>query len=191
MSENLRVEPARAPISSFRLGALLAIGAAAFFVAWLVLRDGGNSTTSGTPAPGAVQAASRDDLRSLAGSLDHPLYWAGVKKNFTYELTRTTDGRVYIRYLPAGVKVGDKRAKFLTIGTYPRKKAFAELERAAKSQGSVKVGFGHGGLMVFSQAKPTSVYFGFPNARFQVEVYDPSADTARRLVLAGQVVPID
>lgn len=182
------VEPLRRRLPSMRVGAVLAVGAVALFAGWLAFRGGDDAPAAA--APGTIQAASPSDLSSLADSLDTPVYWAGKRKGFTNELTRTADGRVYIRYLPAGVKVGDPRATFLTIGTYPRAKAFDELKRAAKAKGTVSVGLQDGGLMIFSQQKPTSVYFGFPKSPFQVEVFDPSADTARRLVLSGDIVPV-
>jgi hypothetical protein len=173
----------------FRLGALLAIGLAAFLVGWLVMSRGDDSSA---PAPGAgASATSESELRSFAESSPHPVYWAGPKDGYTYELTRTSDGKVFVRYLPEGTQVGDPRPRFLTVATYPRAGAFAELRRAARTDGSVSLKLPRGGLAVFSEAQPTSVYLGYPKARYQVEVYHPSPDEARRLALAGQVVPVE
>jgi len=176
------------PIAHLRLGALVALGLAAFFIGWLVVNRGSDETT-GPPLSG-VSAASESELRSFAGSVSHPVYWAGPKDGYTYELTRTTDGRVYVRYLPEGTEVGDPRSGFLTVGTYPRASAFAELQRAGRAKGAVSVKLDRGGLAVFSDARPTSVYFGYPDARYQVEVHHPSPNEARRLAFAGQVVPV-
>ena len=170
-----------------RLGALVAIGLAAFFVGWLVMNRG--SDTPPATATGA-SSASESELRTFAESVSHPIYWAGPRDGFTYELTRTNDGRVYVRYLPEGTEVGDPSSRFLTIGTYPRANAFAELKRAGHADGAISLKLARDGLAVFSQAKPTSVYFGYPDARYQVEVYNPSPDEARRLALSGQVVPV-
>ena len=175
-------------IPHLRLGALVAIALAAFFVGWLVMNRGGDEVTA-TPGGGA-SAASESELRSFAESSSHPVYWAGAKDGQTYELTRTNDGRVYVRYLPEGTEVGDPGSGFLTVGTYPRAGAFAELKRAANAKGAVSLELGDGGLAVYNEAKPTSVYLGFPDARYQVEVYHPSANEARRLALSGQVVPV-
>lgn len=174
------------PAAYARLGALIALGLAAFFVGWLVMNRGDDTA----PAPSGATATSESDLRSFAESASHPVYWAGPKDDFTYELTRTTDGRVYVRYLPQGTNVGDPRARFLTVGTYPRAGAWAELKRAAKAKGAISLKLERGGLAVFSEARPTSVYFGYPDARYQVEVYHPSPTEARRLALSGQVVPV-
>jgi hypothetical protein len=174
------------PAAYVRLGALVALGLAAFFVGWLVMNRGDDSA----PAASGATAKSESELRSFAESVSHPVYWAGPKDGNTYEVTRTTDGRVYVRYLPEGTQVGDPRARFLTVGTYPRAGAWAELKRAARADGAVSLKLERGGLAVFSDARPTSVYFGYPDAKYQVEVFHPSASEARRLALAGQVVPV-
>jgi hypothetical protein len=172
----------------FRLGALIAVGLAAFLVGWMAMNRGDDAP----PAPGSgASAASESELKSFADSASHPVYWAGSKEDHTYELTRTTNGFVYVRYLPEGTEVGDPQSRFLTIGTYPRPGAFAELQRAAKAKGSVSVKIGDGGLAVFSETRPTSVYVGYPDAKYQVEVFHPSPDEARRLALSGQVVPVE
>lgn len=172
----------------FRLGALIAVGLAAFLIGWMAMNRGGDDAP---PAPGSgASAASESELKAFADSATHPVYWAGPKEGHTYELTQTTNGFVYVRYLPEGTEVGDPRSRFLTIGTYPRRGAFAELQRAAKAKGSVSVKIGEGGLAVFSEARPTSVYVGYPDAKYQVEVFHPSPDEARRLALSGQVVSV-
>jgi hypothetical protein len=187
MREKTMTVPA-VQIAHLRLGALVALGLAAFFIGWLVMNRGSDETTR-VPGSGA-SAASESELRSFAESVSHPVYWAGPKDGYTYELTRTTDGRVYVRYLPEGTAVGDPGPRFLTVGTYPRARAFAELQRAARTKGAVSLKLERGGLAVFSEARPTSVYFGYPDARYQVEVHHPSPNEARRLALAGQVVPV-
>jgi hypothetical protein len=170
-----------------RLGALIAVGLAAFLVGWMAMNRGDDAP----PAPGsAASAASESELKAFADSVSHPVYWAGAKEGYTYELTQTTNGLVYVRYLPEGTEVGDPRSRFLTVGTYPRAGAYAELQRAAKAKGAVSLKVGDG-MAVFSQARPTSVYLGYPDAKYQVEVFHPSADEARRLALSGQVVPVD
>jgi hypothetical protein len=172
-----------------RLGALIAVGLAAFLVAWVAMNRGDDGQP---PAPGSgASAASESELRAFADSVSHPVYWAGPKEGYTYELTQTRNGLVYVRYLPEGTDVGDPRSQFLTVGTYPRAGAFAELQRAAKAKGAVSVKVGNDGLAVFSQSRPRSVYLGYPEAKYQVEVFHPSPDEARRLALSGQVVPVD
>jgi hypothetical protein len=173
------------PLVQMRLGALIALGLATFLVGWLII---GHDSKTSTPPTGA-SASSETQLRDFAKSASTPIYWAGPRDATTYELTRTTDGRVYVRYLPEGVKVGDPRPQFLTVGTYPRPNGFAELNRAAKAAGATSRTLPEGGIAVFSRGS-SSVYFGFPDGKYQVEVYTPSAGSARNLVLSGRVVPV-
>ena len=77
------------------------------------------------PRGSAVRAVTPAELKSLATSLAQPIYWVGPEPRVTYELTQTTGGLIYVRYLPAGVEVGDRRT-FLTVGTYPVNNAFAQ-----------------------------------------------------------------
>jgi hypothetical protein len=172
-------------LPQFRLGALAALGFAAFLIGWLAM---GGSDKPSQPANGA-SANSEAELREFAASQSHPIYWAGPREGQSYELTHTSDGRVYIRYLPEGVDAGDPRPSFLTVGTYPRANAYAELQRAAEADGATSRELPQGGLAVVSRGS-SSVYFGYPDAGYQVEVYAPSASSARNLVFNGQVVPI-
>jgi len=158
------------------------------FGALLTLRGHEGKTTT-LPPVGSPAAVSESQLKSLASESSQPIYWAGPKHG-TYELTRTTDGRTYIRYLPSADKVGDRTPNYLTVGTYPTKQAFSALSRAAARDGAVSANVDHGGLLVFNNSAPKSVYFSYPKSGYQVEVYDPSPLQARGLVLSGSVKPI-
>jgi hypothetical protein len=146
--------------------------------------------TATTPAPAAGQptAASVAQITALATTLGHPVYWAGPKRGFTYELTETSSGKVYIRYLPSGVPVGDKNADYLTIATYPFPGAFAAVQKTAK--GASTIALARGGLAVVDGTYPKSIHIGYPGVGYQVEVYDPSPSTARKLVASGVIVPV-
>jgi hypothetical protein len=157
------------------------------FGALLTLR--GHEGKTMLPPVGSPAAVSESQLKSLASESSQPIYWAGPKHG-TYELTRTTDGRTYIRYLPSADKVGDRTPNYLTVGTYPTKQAFSALRRAAARDGAVSANVDHGGLLVFNNNAPKSVYFSYPKSGYQVEVYDPSPLQARGLVLSGSIKPI-
>jgi hypothetical protein len=177
-----RAEPYR------QLAALgLAVIVTGAVVGWLVVRGGETQAIARTGVPTFVTA---DQLERLAGAADHPVFWAGPRKGFSYELTVTRGGRVYVRYLPEGVSAGDSRADFLVVGTYPKNGSFSDLERASQREGAAWIERDGGGLVVYSSGRATNVYFGTPGAQYQVEVYSPDAATARRLVLDGTVEPI-
>jgi hypothetical protein len=159
----------------------------------VALARAGRLTSFGGPRGGVApaakpKAASLANLRSLARSLGHPLYWAGPKKGYTYELNRQAGGGIYIRYLPAGVRVGTTQ-KYLSVATYPFPGAFAGIQRAAKQRGQRTIKLRGGGLAVFSPRIPTNVHLAYPGSDYQVEVFDP-ARKARQLVSAGRVTSI-
>jgi hypothetical protein len=184
-----------------RIGAVIALALAIAFVVWLVVRRNDNSssatktTTSQTTTPRKKQsqiltAATPTKLRLLQRAAGHPVYWAGPKPKVRYELTQTTDGRIYIRYLPKGVPIGDRHATYLIVATYPVKDAFKAVQTAAKESGAVTFHIPRGGVAVFNQSAPTNVYFAYPSSKFQVEVFDPNPSRARQLVRAGAIRPV-
>jgi hypothetical protein len=167
----------------------LACLAAASVVVWLLLRSDGHAA----PLPavgGGPTLVSQTQLERLPAAVDHPVYWAGPRNGLSFELTRTANGRTFVRYLPPGVPAGDARPDFLVVATYSRTGSFAALQRAAEKPGSVTAKLPNRGLMVVFSSKPKSVYFGYPSAEYQVEVFAPSSTVARRLVLSGTITPI-
>jgi hypothetical protein len=128
------------------------------------------------------------DLRKLAASVGHAVYWAGAIPGTRLEQTRTNDGRIYIRYLPKAVRAGDPHPR-LTVGTYPVTNAFAAVETISRRSGALRLNVRRG-IAVADPGHPTSVYLAFPGSKYQIEVFDPSAAKSRRLVLSGQITRI-
>jgi hypothetical protein len=166
----------------------LAVALAAALVGWLLVRD--HTTAKGAPAWSGVVLVSAPELQRLAGSGTEPVYWAGRRDGFSYELTRSASGRTYVRYLPQGVAAGDGRAGFLTVATYAVDNAYGKLRLVAAQPASKAVRLHDGGLAVFGARRPTSVYLAFPRSAYQVEVYAPAAAEARRVALSGAIKPI-
>jgi hypothetical protein len=183
-----------ARLSSVRIGAVVAIALAAAFVVWLLVRGNDNSSsnatqTTTTAATGPV-AATPAALRALSAEVGHPIYWVGPQRGSTYELTRTASGRIFIRYLPSGAKVGNRRASYTIVGTYPVSKALQVLQDLSKQPGEKSTPAPGGGLAVYSTSSPTNVYVAYPGSDVQIEVFDPSAARALRLVTSGRVAPV-
>jgi hypothetical protein len=168
-----------------RISAVIAVAVAAGVIVWLLVGGGGGNKGA---KPTTAQAVSARSLAALPAALHHPIYWAGPKPSFTYELTRTSDGRIFIRYLPAGVRVGTNEPKYLTIATYPVKNALAAVRVIGKRGGSAPVPISGGGIAAVDKAHPTSVYLAYPGSPYQIEVFDPSPATARSIALSGQIV---
>ena len=185
-----RPAPAVSRRRRIRIGAVVAVALAVGFVLWLVLRggDSSSSTTPTVPTTSNPVPISITGLQRL-GALGIPIYWAGEKSGATYEMTKTGDNRVFIRYLASGEKVGTK-SPHLTIGTYPMKRAYAVTARLARSAGSVSIPIGHGGIAFYSRARPTNVYLAYPGSTTQVEVYDPSPGVVQQLVFSGRIIPV-
>lgn len=175
------------PAPKFRTPCRAAAAAIAVAASLPLVAGCGGSKANTAPARSGPVAATVGELQNLASSLRHPIYWAGAKKGYTYELTRTRDGNVFIRYLPPGVQVGDKRPAFLTVGTYPQPDAYKNVRTALKRRGARQVRVPGGGIAVQNVTRSTSVYIAYPNSSLLMEVFSPSAKTARALVRAGTV----
>jgi len=148
-----------------------------------------NPSSTTTPVRAVPKLVSQDDLHAYARTLSHPLYWAGPRENYSYELTTTADGSDYVRYLPPGVGAGDPRPIFLTVGTYPREDAFSIVQKAAKVA-KTSATLPEGGLAVPSPRNPASVFVAYPQASVLVEIFSTDPDRSMRLARRQAVVPI-
>jgi len=166
------------------MAAVLIVGAV---VAGVVIykNDHGSSAPSATPV-GPV-GLSESGLRTLAATVGQPIYWAGPRQDYLYELTRTHDAKVYVRYLPPGAKVGAKGARFLIVATYPFAKAFQALKNVSHGQETALPG---GGIALVDTTYPKSVHLAFPGVDYEIEVYDPSPARARAVAVSGDVRPV-
>jgi len=176
-----------------RIGAVLAVAVAAALVVWLVvIRDdsSGSSTQSAQVTAIPPVAVSPDRLRELSVEAGRPIYWLGPRSGRTYELTRTPQDRIFVRYLPEGVAAGTREAKYTLVGTYPVDNAYGVLKELAKSGGESSFTAPKGGFAVYSTEHPTNIYLAYPGSDVQIEVYASSAEHARELITSGQVVPV-
>ncbi len=152
-----------------------------------VMGSGGGSDD----APGArSRVVAVEDLTALEATLGHPIYWVGERPPDELELTRQTDGSVYLRYLPEGVEAGDSRQLRLTVGTYPVAGAVAALRRTAAGDRLPLRRLQSGAVLLADPASPRSAYLAFPESALQIEVYDPEPGRALELVQAGAVRPV-
>jgi hypothetical protein len=151
-------------------------------------RIGALDVSSGTPttASTAAVASTGADLKQLGAQLGKHVYWLGPVRGTTNELTRTPDGRVYVRYLPDGVRVGVVKP-YLTVASYPLKSAFAVTRAAARRPGEVEIALPGRGIAFYSRGHPTSVYIAYPGIDEQIEVFDPAARTAAPFAAARRV----
>jgi len=112
-----------------RLGAVFALALGVAFVLWLVLRNHDGSTAARTttttqstvvgPKRTIVQGLTAPTLKSRAAISDRPIYWIGAQAGTKYEFTQTPDGKIFIRYLPRSVAVGDRKGRYTIVGGHP------------------------------------------------------------------------
>lgn len=172
-----------------RLGALLAVGALAGFLVWLlVLRD---DEEAAVPAGSGPVATTEEGLASLADDLGHPIYWAGAQEGTTLELDHKKNGDVFLRYLTAGAQPGDQGQTYLTVGTYPFPGAYERLQELGQGEGALPSETPDGGYVLTNEDNPTSVYLAYPDQDLQIEVYDPDPERAFELATSGAITPVE
>ena len=176
-----------------RLSAVVALAVAAGLIAWAATNRGGNSPSTANPTAGprtkgtGPVALSPRGLRTLSRALGQPIYWAGQESGYTYEVTQVSKGKIFVRYLPQGVKVGAKGASYLIVATYSFPKAFNALKAVSKGH---EIAIPGNGIAAVDQGYPKSVHLAFPRVNYQVEVYDPSPARARNVATSGDVRPV-
>lgn len=176
-----------------RLAAIVASALALALLAGCGGSGGSDSSSNSTEAtsPSTAEIVSPDSLRETASEAATPIYWAGEQDEAGLELSRPDKERTYVRYLTGNAEAGDKRADFLTVGTYAQPNAVASLRRQSKRSGGT-LGHAPGNATVYyDRSNPQSVYIAYPNAPVEVEVFDPSFKRALQLVESGQIVAVE
>jgi hypothetical protein len=175
--------PGRGMILALLLAAALAAGGA--YAAVTLTRDAAPTLTVGVPA--IVSPAEAADAAKLVG---HEVFGVGALPGTRLELTRGSRGEVWVRYLSGDAQAGDRRASFVTVGTYKQVGAYVAARDASEGADSRSAELPGGGLMLWNLERPTSVYIASPASDLLVEVYSPDAEQARSLARAGAVVPL-
>jgi hypothetical protein len=164
---------------------------AAVLILVLLPGCGGSKDASSTRASSdGAEIVSAGSLQAAAAEKATPVYWAGERADAKLELSQPSEDRVYVRYLTEGAEAGDRRASFLTVGTYAQPNAVAALRRQGKKPGgAISLAPGHA-TVYFDRTDPRSVYLAYPGVPVEIEVYDPSFERALQLVNSGQIVAI-
>src|SRR6266550_3574480 len=181
MEQQASPEPSltgRARTQRFRAGAVIVIAVAVGLILWLALRDNGDSTATN------ARATTQAQLRTLAASVRHPIFWAGPRPGYTYEFQKLTDGSIHIRYLPSGTQVGTN-TPYLTVATYPFVNTYSALKNL-KGKNIVFIRIPRGGIAEYKKQNPLDLHAAYPGVDYQIEVFDPTPGTARGLLASGQ-----
>lgn len=183
-------EPGAARPPRLRLTAVLVLALLVAFGVWMLVRGSDDESAAPPTAEPGVRIADLAELLAVAAAAGGPVYWAGPRPGLRYELSQTASGRIFVRYLPPGVEAGDPSPGYLTVGTYPAEDALEATRRLGEEDGAVTRELPGGGIAVYNESTPTSVYLAFPGVERQVEVYDPSAKAARQVAYSGAVTPL-
>jgi hypothetical protein len=153
----------------------------------------------GDEAPPPVAAVASEgpevvtpsQLADFATANGEAIYWIGPREGAAYELTASSGGPTYVRYLRDGAEAGDPRPDFVTVATYPEPDGAAELRRRAREEPAAELGrTDDGALLLTDPSSPKSAYLVYPDADIQIELFSPIPDHARRLAARGEVRPV-
>lgn len=178
-------EPAKNTTSKlrrYRTSALIVIAVAAGLIIWLIARGNGGNSKS---APVAETPAQ---LSQLAASVGHPVFWLGRKPGMTYEMVKSNNGFIYIRYLPTGIPVG-AAGEYLTVATYPFPGAYAAIQNVSRQSNIRPVTLSNGAAAETSApvSRSTNVHVAYPGVDYQIEVFDPTPGKAAQILQQGQL----
>jgi hypothetical protein len=172
-----------------RIAILVVVAALVGVGLWLALSHNSKPHPGGNGAALKIRvgpvALTETQLLNKASNVGQAIYWAGAAKQHGvhYEYTRRNN-KIWIRYLPKGVKENQRPAQLLIIGTYPLANAYKQLKKLAKGRGVV----GNDGSFVWvRKGDPKSVYIVWPGRPYEVEVYSPNPQRAAKIAESGQV----
>ena len=171
---------------AIRIAALVIVGIILVaVVGWLVFGKSDSKKKKKENLTTAIgpNAWHADRLHAEALILAQPFYWAGPRKGVRYEFWRTTDNKIYIRYLPKGLKAGDSSDQF-SISTYHVPGAYKALQKSGGKPGP------NGSLIWIRPNSPTSILMAWPKVPYEVEVYDPNPVNAAKVAQSGHVSPV-
>jgi hypothetical protein len=150
--------------------------------------SGGSSTTSPAQQK-TVAAVSKSGLLTLAASLRSPIYWLGPQAGVSYEVTQLPNGKLYVRYLPPGVKAGSPHP-YPFAATLPFANAFARTSTVAYRRGAVRIPLAPNAIAFYNRAEPTNAWIAFRGSNYQIELYDPDPARMRRVIAEDRVQPV-
>jgi hypothetical protein len=168
--------------------AVIAVAIAVGLLAWLLIQGGDDSSSESNQPPSKPKVVSESGLLGALRGTGYPIYWAGPRAGVEYEVSRPSPDRTFIRYLPKGEEAGTKK-RFLTVGNYRQPSALGRIVALGQGPGAVLVRVG-GGAAYAEGPNTTSAYLAFPDVDTEIEVFDPKAGEALKLIRSGAIIPV-
>jgi hypothetical protein len=177
---------------SVRIAALVVLGLVIVgVVLYLIFGHSSSKKHNGKGGRSGIQtsaigpwALTANRLKAEGLSIGQPVYWAGTRPAVRYEFWRTTNGRIFVRYLTKPNKAGAKGAKWLVVATYPWGQAYKALKKQAKGAG---IKGPNGSIIWVRPTDPKSVLMAWPKVPYEVEIYDPRPAVALATARSGDV----
>jgi len=140
-----------------------------------------DSTTLAARISGGV-ALSEGELKDVVEKLGETVYWVGGERGAKYTINAQNVGAIYVRYLPDGKGISDNAPKYRVIATYKEANAYDATLAAGNQANGVSVARpDKTGVIYYNKNTPTNVYLAFKAQPFQIEIFDPSAETSLSL----------
>jgi hypothetical protein len=137
-----------------------------------------DTTTLAARISGGV-ALSESDLKDVVSKLGETVYWAGPMRGAKYTINAQNVGAIYVRYLPNSKGISDTSPKYRVIATYKETNAYDATLAAGNQPNGVSFAKDDGaGVVYYNKNTPTNVYLAYKALPFQIEVFDPAAETA-------------
>lgn len=137
-----------------------------------------DTTTLAARISGGV-ALSESDLKDVVSKLGETVYWAGPMRGAKYTINAQNVGAIYVRYLPNSKGISDTSPKYRVIATYKETNAYDATLAAGNQPNGVSFAKEDGaGVVYYNKNTPTNVYLAYKALPFQIEVFDPAAETA-------------
>jgi hypothetical protein len=74
------------------------------------------------------------------------------------------------------------------IATYPQPDAFAVTQAAGNQPNAISFVNPDGAQVFFSKDFPSNIYMAYPDAPYEIEIYDPGSGTALNLATTARVI---
>ena len=133
----------------------------------------GSTSISEAGATLGQVALTEAQLRDLVISKKLTAYWVGPLDGAKYSLISNANGQVFVRYLPEGKGLEDTNADYRVIATYPQSDAFSITKAAGNQANAISVTNVDGAQVFYSKSYAANVYVAFPDAPYEIEIFDP------------------
>ena len=137
-----------------------------------------DTTTLAARISGGV-LLSESDLKDVVSKLGETVYWVGPMRGAKYTINAQNVGAIYVRYLPNAKGISDTSPNYRVIATYKEANAYDATLAAGNQPNGVSFAKEDGaGVVYYNKNTPTNVYLAYKAMPFQIEVFDPLAETA-------------